>query len=244
MADKEEDIFSDEFKIKPDDIGEQSEFTPPPDTGEPPKKPKKPESSSDSSGRGSRRKAGILGAIVIGLIIGGSAYGVQAGLIGSEPFDSSGCHYGIHEGFLGDRCVTQEEFDAMQEKPEEKEQKPVDTTPPPSSGGTKDVSSASDKVELEKTKEVLGYYMVKSNDDWYGDYVDFRKIPSKIEEKGDMKISFRCYTDDFAGTSTYFATFRNVLQDHLQVDVYLRDKLVETKSTDTNKALILEGSCY
>lgn len=239
MSNSTEEIFSDKFKPKPDDVGEQSEFTPPPDTGEP---PKKPESNSNSSGGGSKRKAGIIGAIVIGLIIGGSAYGVQAGILDTEPFDPTGCQFGVHQDLFGERCTTLEEFEATQEQPEDK---PKEGSPPPQgSGGTKDVSSASDKVELEKTKEVLGYYMVKSNDDWYGDYVDFRKIPSKIEEKGDMKISFRCYTDDFAETSTYFATFRNVLQDNLQVDVYLRDKLVDTKSTDTNKALILEGSCY
>lgn len=195
------------------------------------------------SQNGSRRKYGILGAVVIGLLVGGSVYGIQAGIIGeSEPFDSSTCNFGIHQDFFGERCVTLEEFEAM--KQEEEKPTPVQEKPDTGSGGTKDVSSTSDKVELEITNDMIGHYVVTSDDDWYGDFVDIRKIPSKIEDRGNMKINFRCYTDDFAGTSTYFATFRNNIENNLTVEVYIGGIEVETKSTNTNKALILEGSCY
>ncbi|MGI0023237.1 MAG: hypothetical protein ACRD9Q_10300, partial [Nitrososphaeraceae archaeon] len=111
------------------------------------------------------------------------------------------------------------------------------------SDGTVDVSSASDKVELEVTQEPIGYYKVTSNGQWYGDYVDFRKNPNAIQNNGSMKVNFRCFTDDFAKTSTYFATFRNVIDDNLKVDVYIKDILVDSKTTNINKAIILEGNC-
>jgi len=59
-----------------------------------------------------------------------------------------------------------------------------------------------------------------------------------------MKVSFRCYTDDFQGTSTYFGTFRNQIKPNLTVEVYINGLEVESQTTTTNKALILEGSCY
>ncbi len=209
------------------------------------------EKVQEKQSNGSKRKYGILGAtIIVGLIIGGSAYGIQTGIIAeiigeSEPFDSSTCNFGFHQDFFGNRCITLEEFEAIQERREEKpaiQEKPE--VGGSGGGGTKDVSSASDKVELEKTKDMIGHYMITSNDDWYGDFVDIRKVPSKIEESGNMKISFRCFKDDFAGTSTYFGTFRNVIENDLTVDVYINGLEVESKSTTTNKALILEGSCY
>ena len=165
----------------------------------------------------------------------------------SESFDASGCNFGIHQDFFGERCITLEEYEESTRPIVEEGEvliNPVPRDETGGSGGTKDVSSASDKVELEKTKDVIGYYMITSSGDWYGDFVDFRKIPSKVEETGSMKVNFRCYTDSFAGTSTYFATFRNVIDNNLTVEVYINSLEVESKTTNTNKALILEGSCY
>jgi len=164
----------------------------------------------------------------------------------SEPFDSSQCNFGVHTDFFGDRCISQKEYNELQEVKDVFTEKPktVEQNPTGSSGGTKDVSSASDKVEINKTNNPIGYYLITSDDDWYGDYVDMRKIPSKIEKSGSMKVNFECFTDDFARTSTYFATFRNVIENDLIVDVYINGLEVESKSTDKNKALILEGSCY
>lgn len=246
MSGKDGDIFSDDFKDKTDNTDEQSEFPKIPDLGDDDTARKEKIDVSDKISKGlekSNKKYMILGAIIIGLIVGGSAYGIQQGIIPIEPFDPSACHYGVHSDFLGQRCMTQEEFEESQKKPEEKKST-GSSQPPASGGGTKDVSSTSDKVELEKTKEPIGYYQITTNDDWYGDYVDFRKIPNKIEKSGSMKVNFRCFTDDFQGTSTYFATFRNVIQDNLKVDVYIGDTLVQSKSTTKNSALILEGSCY
>ena len=243
MGEKEEDVFTDSFDKKPDtdvkgqdeqtiadDIGEQSEFTPPPRDDEPKKDsldddweiPDKQEASQPS-----RKKAGIIGAIVvIGVII----VIVYASGIITVPNNVLENMNPIELGESVDKPV------------ENQPVKPVDK--PAESGGTKDVSSASDKVEIEKTKDPIGYYMVTTDDDWYGDFVDIRKIPSKIEKSGSMKVNFRCYTDDFQGTSTYFGTFRNVVDNDLSVEVYINGLEVESQSTNTNKALILEGSCY
>ena len=107
----------------------------------------------------------------------------------------------------------------------------------------KDVSSTSDKVEVEKTKDVIGYFMITSENSWYGDYVDIRKIPNKIEKSGNMKVNFRCFTDEFQGTSTYFGTFRNVVDSDLTVEVYINGIQVDSQTTTSNRALILEGDC-
>lgn len=236
MSSASQEIFADDFEKKHEEEKKQTgthpqekppeldtEFPPIPNIGDPDDdKPPKP----NANGKGSKKR-GIIGAIVIGLIIAGVVFGF--------------------EQYFGEdltKNMNPIELGKSIDQPKEKEQeKPKPAGQPEGSGGTKDVSSASDKVELEKTNEPIGYYMIKSNDNWYGDYVDFRKIPNKIEKSGDMKVSFRCYTDDFAGTSTYFATFRNQIADKLKVDVYIRDKLVQTKETVTNKAIIVEGSC-
>lgn len=239
---KDDNIFDEGVEVKnenkkpePDDESKVSETDAP--------KPPKPK----------RSKKRIIIAIILGLIIGGSVYAYQEGIINgewmtkinlmNEPFDSSQCNFGVKQDFFGERCISLEEFEAIQEEPKPKEIQEKPSTGG-GSGGTKDVSSASDKVEIEKTNDMIGYYMITSNGDWYGDFVDIRKIPSKIEESGDMKVNFRCYKDDFAGTSTYFGTFRNVIENDLTVEVYINAIQVNSKSTDTNKALILEGSCF
>jgi hypothetical protein len=239
MGEKEEDVFSDSFDKKPDtdmkgqddqtiadDIGEQSEFTPPPKDDEPKKDsldddweiPDKQETPQPS-----RKKAGILGAIVISAVIIAIVY--ASGII-----------------TIPDNVLENMKPIELGESVSNPIETPV--VVPQGSGGTKDVSSATDKVEIEKTNDPIGYYMITTNGDWYGDFVDIRKIPSKIEKSGNMKINFRCFTDDFQGTSTYFGTFRNVVDNNLTVEVYINGLEVESKSTNTNKALILEGSCY
>lgn len=186
--------------------------------------------------------AGIFG--VIGLIMILSFTGI-IDITDSESFDSSQCNFGVQSDFLGQRCITEEEFIKINEFEEANEQIPVqEKQPQTSGGGTKDTSSATDKVIVEKTNDVIGYYLVTSEGDWYGDFVDIRKIPSKIEKSGNVKVNFRCYTDEFAGTSSYFATFRNVIENALTVEVYINGLEVESKTTNSNKALILEGSCY
>ncbi len=238
MGEKEEDVFTDSFDKKPDtdvkgqddqtiadDIGEQSEFTPPPRDDEPKKDsldddweiPDKKETPQPS-----RKKAGIIGAVlIIGVIL---AIVYASGIIN----------------------IPDNMFDNMKPIEDSDDVRVVDGNKPekPKDEPFKDVSSASDKVEVEKTKDPIGYYMVTTDDDWYGDFVDIRKIPSKIEKSGSMKVNFRCYTDDFQGTSTYFGTFRNVVDNDLSVEVYINGLEVESQSTNTNKALILEGSCY
>ena len=193
--------------------------------------------------KGNKKLLGILGIVVISAIVVGAYYGITEGLIGnSEPFDVTQCHYGVHSDIFGLRCITEEEY---------KKTLPsgIDISVTPSeeskgSGAIKDVSSAKDMVELEKTKDILGYYMVTTDGDWYGDYVDFRKLPNKLDKTGTQKINFRCYSDDFLKTSTYFGTFRNVIENDMKVEVFINDKLINEESTTTNSAIIVEGSCH
>ncbi len=233
---KEEDIFSDKFEQKKDEI-EHSEFTPPPDTGEPEKKPEKIVHDDDLGKKHPKRTGIIVGAVIIGVIIV-LAYFTN---FANEPFDASECNFGIAQDLFGSRCMTQEEYDLARSLPEPV--KPTTTIKPPDEP-FKDVSQATDKVEVTKTNDPIGYYLVTTTDDWYGDFVDIRKIPSKIEKSGSLKINFRCFTDEFQGTSTYFGTFRNIIEPNLTVEVYINGIEVESQTTNVNKALILEGSCY
>lgn len=237
MGEKEDDVFSDNFEKSKDVIEEKpdSDVVRDVSTGsEPPKddEPKKDSLDDDwempnkkqktPRPQPSRKKTGIVSAVVIIGVIIGIVY--ASGIIiipdNVELGDS------INKDSEDVRIVAGN-------KPEKPKDEPF-----------KDFSSASDRVEIEKTKDPIGYYMVTTDDDWYGDFVDIRKIPSKIEKSGNLKINFRCYTDDFQETSTYFGTFRNVIDNDLTVEVYINGLEVESKSTNTNKALILEGSCY
>ncbi len=237
MGEKEEDVFSDNFEKDKDVIEKKPDSDVVHDVSigsEPPKEPKKDSLDDDweipdkkETAQPSRKKVGIVGAVVITVVIIGIVY---SGII-TVPDNVLENMKPIE---LGESITKNTE--------DEKTNLPDQTTS--EGGGTIDVSSASDKVEIEKTKDPIGYYMVTTNGDWYGDFVDIRKIPSKIEKSGNLKINFRCYTDDFQGTSTYFGTFRNVIDNDLSVEVYINGLEVESKSTNTNKALILEGSCY
>jgi len=242
MGDKGDDIFSDDFASKKsDEKQEQSEFKLPKEDevhdvsigSEPPKEPKKDSSDKDweipdkqEPPKPSRKKAGIIGAVVVIGVMIGIVY--ASGIITTD---------GVLDDIELGVPVPDQPADDVRIVDGKKPEKPKDEP-------FKDFSSASDKVIIEKTKDPIGYYMVTTNDDWYGDFVDIRKIPSKIEKSGNLKINFRCYTDDFQGTSTYFATFRNVIDNNLTVEVYINGLEVESQSTTTNKALILEGSCY
>lgn len=241
MAEKDNNIFTDEF---PENKEEPSEFTKIPDLGEPPKKPEKIVHDDGLGKKHPKRTVVIVGAVIVGVIILVTYYGVTEFFDG-EPFDSSQCNFGVAQDLFGSRCMTQEEYDLARSLPEPV--KPVTTTKPPpevDKDPFRDITSASDKVEVTKSKDPIGYFMVTTDDDWYGDFVDFRKIPSKIEKSGDLKVNFRCFTDDFQGTSTYFGTFRNQVDSDLTVEVYINGLEVESQTTTTNKALILEGSCY
>jgi len=92
--------------------------------------------------------------------------------------------------------------------------------------------------------EVNGYYLVTTQDTWYGDYIDGREIPSKINLNKDSKVNFRCFEDEHLRTSIYFGTFRNNVMNDLDVKVFIDGILVEQKITNGNQALIVEGSCY
>jgi len=190
----------------------------------------------------SKRMYGIIGILVISAIGLAVYYGVTEGLIGnSEPFDPTQCHYGIHSDIFGLRCITEEEYTKTLPSGID-----ISVTPSEENKGNeplRDISKTTDMVELEKTKDILGYYMVTTEGDWYGDYVDFRKLPNKIDKTGTQKINFRCYTDEFLKTSTYFGTFRNVIENNMKVEVFINDKLVNEESTNTNNAIIVEGSC-
>lgn len=211
-----DDIFTDDYsKNQKDDPIEQSEFTPPPKTEDEKDTLDSdweiPESEEQQKPARSKKKM-ILGAVVIGLIVGGMAFIVE--FLGKD-IDLNPIELG-------------ESIDKQNQQ---------------GSGGTNDVSSATDKVELEVTNDPIGYFVITTKGVWYGDYVDFREIPSKINENGTKKINFRCYTDEFAGTSTYFGNFRNVIEDEMTIEVYIRGIEVETQSTKTNKAIIVEGDC-
>lgn len=199
----------------------------------------------------SRRTQLLIGFgifVIIGVLIFLAFTGIIDVTNGTEskPFDETQCQFGVTTFFFETRCMTLEEFEEMEK--EKEDQKPITPiTEKPTTGGdggTKDVSSTSDKVEIEKSNDPIGYYIITTDGDWYGDYIDIRKIPSKIEKSGSMKINFMCYTDKFAGTSTYFGTFRNVIDNNLTVEVFINGIEVQSKSTEKNQALILEGTCY
>ena len=187
----------------------------------------------------------IISAIVFIVLLTASLW--INSIISSVPVDLNQCHFGVKQEFWWNTCITEEEYKISHGK---SVVLTVGKTEGNQSSSTnngevpfKGIIGASDQVQVEKTKDVLGYYLITSSGDWYGDYVDFRKLPNKIENSGDMKISFRCFADDFLGTSTYFANFRNNINDYLKVEVYINDVLRDTKETNSNTALILEGTC-
>ncbi len=234
MAGKDDDIFADDFveNKAQKDVTKEKDFVLPPK--EPPKEPKDddiddwriPDKTIPTSKK-ARKKYAIVGVIIVGVIITLS-YFVVAGI--EFPDEILQNINPIELGESIDKPEVQET-----EKPQEQ---------PKADEPFRDVSSTSDKVEVEKTNDVIGYFMVTSENSWYGDYVDFRKIPSKIEKSGNMKVNFRCFTDEFQGTSIYFGTFRNIVDNDLTVEVFIKGIKVDSKSTTSNKALILEGSCY
>jgi len=248
MGEKEDDIFTDDYpknlEKKSEDKIENSESTPPPKNEEEDDW-SIPDRDPQTETKNSKKLIGV-GAIVVGVIIVLAFFAVY-GLTDSEPFDSSQCNFGVKSSFMSTRCMTQEEYNESQ-VPEgieiSIEEEPIQNIPTVDDKPFEDVSTATDIVEVEKTKDTIGYFMVTTDDDWYGDFVDFRKVPSKIEKNGSLQVNFRCFVDEFQGTSTYFGTFRNVVQSDLSVKVFIGGVEVDSQSTNSNKALILEGSCY
>jgi len=106
-----------------------------------------------------------------------------------------------------------------------------------------EVPSTSENVNAELNNNIAGYFMVSSCCDWYGDFVDMNKVPKKIEKAGNTKINFICFNDEHLETQTYFGVFKNVLDPVLLVDVFINGVKVQSKTTNSGSALIVEGSC-
>ncbi len=182
-----------------------------------------------------RKVAGVIGlSLFVG--VGVLLYLALTGtidVVNEEPFDSSQCTYGVHQDFFGERCITEDEFNTAQNIQE------IDTStekPVIPSTQVKQVPSATNNPD--------GYFSVTTTDSWYGDYIDGSEIPRKIDLNDRARVEFSCYTDDHLGTSVYFGTFRNNVENDLTVEVYINGLEADSATTDSNKALILEGSCY
>jgi len=106
-----------------------------------------------------------------------------------------------------------------------------------------EVPSTSENVIAGLNNGIAGYFMVSSCCDWYGDFVDMNKVPKKIEKAGNTKVNFVCFNDEHLETQTYFGTFKNVLDPVLLVDVFINGVKVQSKTTNSGSALIVEGSC-
>jgi len=173
-------------------------------------------------------------------------------VIDEEPFDSSQCQYGVHQDFFGERCMTGEEKEdserenpppTTQEQLDEEQRVTQDITPTNPIQPKQEVQSTF--VQPDPQVEIVeGYYLISSADSWYGDYIDGSEVPRKIDLTQATRINFQCYTDPHLETSVYFGVFRNNVENNLTVEVYIEGLEVQSKSTDSNKALILEGSCY
>jgi len=174
-------------------------------------------------------------------------------VVDEEPFDSSQCTYGVQQDFFGERCMTSEEKEdseriknpppTTQEQLDEEQRDTQDITPANPIEPKQQVESTF--VQPDPQVEVVnGYYIVSSGDSWYGDYIDGSEVPRKIDLNQATKINFQCYTDPHLGTSVYFGVFRNNVENDLTVEVYIEGMEANSKTTTSNKALILEGSCY
>jgi len=165
-------------------------------------------------------------------------------VVNDEPFNANQCQFGVKSGFFEDRCMTEDEFITAEGFEEINSQSEKSVTPTTPTTPVKQVPTEPIKqVPSSTTKNVVGYYTITTSDSWYGDYIDGSEIPKKIESNERAKIEFSCYTDDHLGTSVYFGTFRNNVEEDLIVQVYINGQEADSKTTDSNKALILEGSC-
>jgi len=180
--------------------------------------------------KGSPRKLLALLGLSIFVGVGVLLYLALTGMIDvtdNEPFDASACDFGVKTGFFEKRCMTEEEFIQAEEGESTAEQLP---TP------IKQVPSVTEKPD--------GYYSITTTDSWYGDYIDGSEVPRKIDLNDRARVEFSCYVDEHLGTSVYFGTFRNNVENNLTVEVYIGGMEANSKTTESNKALILEGSCY
>lgn len=101
-----------------------------------------------------------------------------------------------------------------------------------------------ESVTISKGNFTINYFVVETDDEWYGDFIDGQILPKPLRKTGYREIQFKCYNDEFQGISKYFATFRNVKAKDLRVSLYLDSEFIESKETHNNQALIFEGSCY
>ncbi|MCP6727192.1 MAG: hypothetical protein KJI69_04150, partial [Patescibacteria group bacterium] len=183
-----------------------------------------------------RKVAGVIGlSLFVG--VGVLLYLALTGaidVVDDQPFDTSACEFGVKSGFFEQRCMTEDEYTLANtfEEVDTSTEKPV--IPP--STTVKQVPSVIKKPD--------GYFTVTTTDSWYGDYIDGSEVPRKIDLNDRARVEFSCYVDDHLGTSVYFGTFRNNLENDLTVEVYIGGLEADSKTTDSNKALILEGSCY
>ncbi len=236
-------ILEEREKNKPEDKIEHSEFTPPPqetpkqettfvDKENHPKETVKPKTTN-------RKVSAVIGlSLFVG--VGVLLYLALTGtidVVNEEPFDSSQCTYGVHQDFFGERCMTEDEFTTSQNFQE------IDTEIDTSTGKPV-IPTTPIKQVPSATKQPDGYFSVTTTDSWYGDYIDGSEVPRKIDLNERARIEFSCYVDEHLGTSVYFGTFRNNLENDLTVEVYIGGLEADSKTTDSNKALILEGSCY
>ena len=181
---------------------------------------------------GSSRKVQLV--IGLGIFVGVGVLILLAltGMIditNNEPFDASQCEYGTISGFFEKRCMTEEEFNEAEEL--------IDIAE-----GTGTVIPVKQVPSI--TKKPDGYYSITTTDSWYGDYIDGSEVPRKIDLNDRARVEFSCYVDEHLGTSVYFGTFRNNVENDLTVEVYIGGMEANAKTTNSNKALILEGSCY
>jgi len=253
-------ILEEREKNKPEDNIEHSEFTPPPQ--ETPKVESKTETTFVDKPKQTYVKPKITNrkvSAVIGLSlfvgVGVLLYLALTGaidVVDEEPFDSSQCTYGVHQDFFGERCMTSEEKEkseqtnpapTSQEQLDEEQSVTQDTTPRNPIQPKQEVESTFVQPDPQ-VAVVNGYYIISSGDSWYGDYIDGSEVPRKIELNQATRINFQCYTDPHLKTSVYFGVFRNNVENDLTVEVYIEGMEANSKTTTSNKALILEGSCY
>lgn len=182
-----------------------------------------------------RKVAGVIGlSLFVG--VGVLLYLALTGaidVVDDQPFDTSGCEFGVKSGFFEQRCMTEDEYTLANTFEQ------VDT-----STGKPVIPSTPYKQVESITKKPDGYFSVTTTDSWYGDYIDGSEVPRKIDLNDRARVEFSCYVDDHLGTSVYFGTFRNNVDNDLTVEVYIGGLEADSKTTDSNKALILEGSCY
>lgn len=86
-----------------------------------------------------------------------------------------------------------------------------------------------------------GRYEIFTERSWRTDYSNGAKKPIQFSNIGNYIVGFDCWNEN--NIDYYFSIFQNVEGDGLKIQVWFNDKMVNEKSTDANKPLILEGIC-